>query len=328
MGPGQRRQFLITTGVLLAAPRAAWAQQRSKVVRLGFVTTGTASTSDFVASFRDELRKLGWIEGQNIIVDYRYAMGDTQQLPALVAELLRLKVDLIVATSTPGALAAKSATSEIPIVFSMVSDPVASGIVTGLARPGGNITGWSNMLPETSRKLLELLKEVVPKASRLVVLFDPSNAGKVLEIKALQANAQRGGLTVQPLEVRSLNDVKAAFASMPPRRPDGLIALHDSVTGPNRKEIVEFAAEAKLPAIYQVSEFVDAGGLMSYGLNIAKQYRRTAVYVDKILRGAKPGDLPVEQPTVFELVINLKAAQGLGLVIPQSILLRADRLIE
>ena len=278
--------------------------------------------------FRDELRKLGWIEGQDIVVEYRYAMGELQRHPALVAELLRLDVDLIVTTSTPGALAAKSATSETPIVFSMVSDPVASGIVASLARPGGNLTGWSNMLPETSRKLLELLKEVIPKASRFAVLFDPGNAGKLLEIKVLQADARSAGLTLQSLEVRNLGDIKAAFEAMTHERPDGLVILQDTVTAGNRKAIVELAAIAHLPAIYQVSEFVDLGGLMSYGLNLVRQYRRTAAYVDKILRGAKPGDLPVEQPTVFELVINLKAAKALGLAIPQSILLRADRMIE
>jgi putative ABC transport system substrate-binding protein len=319
---------LVTAGALLAAASGATAQQRSKVVRLGFVTSGTVSTSNFVASFRDELRKLGWIEGQNITIEYRYAMGDTQRLPELVRELLSLKVDLIVTTSTPGALAAKSATSETPVVFSMVSDPVASGIVTSLARPGGNLTGWSNMLPETSRKLLELLKEIIPKASRVAVLFDPTNAGKLLEIKVLQADSLRAGLTLQSLEVRNLSNIKTAFKAMTHERPDGLVVLQDTVTGSNRKEIVELATSARFPAIYQVSEFVDLGGLMSYGLSVMGQYRRSAVYVDKILRGAKPGDLPVEQPTVFELAINLKAAKALGLAIPQSILLRADRLIQ
>jgi putative tryptophan/tyrosine transport system substrate-binding protein len=319
---------LSTTGALLAAPFAAVAQQRGKVVRLGFVTSGTISASNFVAGFRDELRKLGWIEGQNIVIEYRYAMGDPKRLPEFVEEFLRLKVDLIVTTSTPGALAAKSATSETPIVFSMVSDPVASGIVTSLARPGGNLTGWSNMLPETSQKLLELLKEIIPKASRFAVVFDPTNPGKLLEIKVLQADARRAGFTLQSLEVRDINNINAAFQSMAHERPDGLVILQDTVTFSNRKEIVELATTARIPATYQVSEFVDLGGLMSYGLNLTGQFRRSAVYVDKILRGAKPGDLAVEQPTMFELVINLKAAKALGVAIPHSILLRADRLIE
>jgi len=190
MGHVRRRQFLSAAGALLAVPLGTGAQQQGRIVRLGFVTSGTAAASDYLAGFRDELRKLGWIEGQNIIIEYRYGMGDSQQLPELVAELLRLKVDLIVTTSTPGALAAKSATSETPVVFSMVSDPVASGIVASLARPGGNLTGWSNMLPETSRKLLELLKEVTPKASRFAVLFDPANGGKLLEIRVLQEHSR------------------------------------------------------------------------------------------------------------------------------------------
>jgi len=328
MGQVQRRRFLNIAGALLAAPLVAEAQPRGRVARIGLVVAGTVAANQLVESFRDGLRKLGWIEGQNIIIEIRYAMGDTQLLPVLVAELLRLKVDLIVTTSTPGALAAKSATSETPIVFSMVSDPVASGVVASLARPGGNLTGWSNMLPETSRKLLELLQQLIPKASRFAVVFDPANGGKLLEVQVLRADAQRAGLTLQPLEVRNLDDIKAAFAAMTRERPDGLVVLQDTVTGSRRKEIVELAASARFPAIYQVSEFVDIGGLMCYGLNMVAQYRRSAVYVDKILRGAKPGDLPVEQPTVFELVINLKTAKALGLAIPQSIRLRADRLIE
>jgi putative ABC transport system substrate-binding protein len=327
MGHVRRRQFLSAAGALLAVPLGTGAQQQGRIVRLGFVTSGTAAASDYLAGFRDELRKLGWIEGQNIIIEYRYGMGDSQQLPELVAELLRLKVDLIVTTSTPGALAAKSATSETPVVFSMVSDPVASGIVASLARPGGNLTGWSNMLPETSRKLLELLKEVTPKASRFAVLFDPANGGKLLEIRVLQEHSRHAGLILQLQPVRNLGDITAAFAAMTRQRPDGFVILQDTVTASNRKEIVDLAANARLPAIYQVSEFVDIGGLMSYGLNRVGQYRRTAVYVDRILRGAKPGELPVEQPRVFELVINLKAAKALGLAIPQSILVRADRLI-
>ena len=325
MGHVGRRQVLIVAAALLAVPSAAPAQQRGKVVRLGFVSTGTPAASVFIESFRDELRRLGWVEGQNVLIEYRFAMGNTQRLPALIAELLSLKVDLIVTTSTPGALAAKAATPATPIVFSMVSDPVASGIVASLAKPGGNLTGWSNMLPETSRKLLELLREVIPKASRIAVLFDPSNAGKLLEIKILNAEAQRAALSLQLHEVRDAEAIKAAFASIGHGRIEGLVVLQDSVTGPNRHEIVNLAAKARIPAIYQVSQFVDAGGLMSYGLNMNEQYRRSAAYVDRILRGARPSDLPVEQPTMFELVVNLNAAKALGLVLPQSILLRANR---
>jgi putative ABC transport system substrate-binding protein len=324
----QRRQFLIGAGFLLAAPFISVAQQRGKVVRVGFVAASTFYGNESIAAFSDELRKLGWIEGQNVVIEARNAMGDTRQFAALIAELLQLKVDVLVTTSTTAALAAKSATSETPVVFSMVSDPVASGIVASLSRPGGNLTGWSNMQAETSSKLLELLREVIPKASRFVVLFDPSNAGKLLDIKVLQADSRRLGLTLRLLEVRNPADINAAFAAITRERTDGLIVLQDAVTGSNRKEIVDSATNARLPTIYQVSEFVDLGGLMSYGVNVPRQFRRSAAYVDKILRGARPGDLPVEQPTAFELVINLKAAKTLNLVIPQSILLRADRLIE
>jgi putative tryptophan/tyrosine transport system substrate-binding protein len=328
MGHVRRRQFLISAGSLLVEPLVCVAQQRGKVVRIGFVAASTAYGNESIAVFRDELRKLGWLEGQNVVIEPRNATGDTRQFAPLIEELLRLKVDVLVTTSTPAALAAKSATSEIPVVFSMVSDPVASGIVASLSRPGGNLTGWSNMLAETSSKLLELLREVIPKASRFVVLFDPSNAGKLLDLKVLQAAAQRSGLTLRLAEVRNPADINAAFAAMARERPDGVIVLQDAVSGSNRKEIVDSATNARLPTIYQVSDFVDLGGLLSYGVNMPRQFRRSAVYVDKILRGARPSDLPVEQPTAFELVINLKAAKALGVVIPQSTLLRADRVIQ
>lgn len=325
-----RRTILAAIGAVAAATSlSAMAEETAMSVRLAVIFGLTAEASrDNVASFHDEMRNLGWVDGRNIMIDFRYAKGDTSKLPALVAEVLRHKPDLIVVTSTPCAQAAKAATTSVPVVFSMVSDPVRSGVVASLARPGGNLTGWSNLLPETSRKLLELLKEVEPKASRLAVLFDPSNHGKVVEVKVLQDMARGARVSLRLVEARNAEGLKAAFASLAAERPDGLIVLQDTVTGKHRKEIVDFAAKMHLPAIYQVKEFPDAGGLLSYGLNMPEQFRRTAFYVDKILHGARPSDLPVEQPTKFELVVNMKTAKALGLSIPQSILLRADRVIR
>src|SRR5262245_33491350 len=323
-----RRIFLGALGLPLVA-RAARAQKPARVARIGFIAgLQGARDTDIFAGFQDELRNLGWVEGKNLVIEHRMWGADTQRMSAQVTELLGLKLDLIVVSGTPGALAAKAATSETPIVFQMVSDPVASGLVISLARPGGNVTGWSNMLPETSRKLLELLKEVVPKAARVAVLYDPTNPGKLLEIKVLHAEAQRTGLTLRPLEVRGPGEIKAAFATLTQERPDGLVTLQDGTMFSLRKEIVGFAAKARLPAIYQISVYVELGGLMSYGLNVVRQHRRGAFYVDRILRGARPGELPVEQPTAFELVVNTKAAKALGIAIPQAILLRADRAIE
>jgi putative ABC transport system substrate-binding protein len=323
-----RRDAVLALAALGAAPLAAKAQQTEKVRRIGLLTAAGLRDQSYVVSFLDELRRLGWVEGKNIVVEYRSAQGNSESFPALMAEMVRLKLDLIVSGSTPGALAAKAATRDIPIVFSMVSDPVASGVVTSLARPDGNLTGWSNMLPETSAKLLGLLKEVIPNGSRVAVLSDQTNPGKALDLKVLLAAAQRVKLTIRSLPVRGLSDIKAAFSAMTKERPDGLVVLQDAVTTSHREAIAQSAAGIRLPAVYQVSEFVDAGGLMSYGMNIVQQWRRSAVYVDKILKGAKPAELPVEQPTTFELVVNVKAAKSIGIKIPNSILQRADRVIE
>ena len=324
-----RRNLIIALGAsALAAPRPSLAQQPVKIARIGLLVFSGDRNEPRLVAFRDELAKLGWIEGKNIHVEYRSAEGRSERLPALLSELVALKVDVLVTASTPTAIAAKSAIRDIPIIFSMVSDPVASGLVTSLARPGENLTGWSNMLPQTSAKLLELLKEVVPKASSIAVMLDPSNPGKELEFKALQAAGQRWELKLQSMPVRGLADIKAAFSAMAQQRPDGLIVLQDTVTSPNRVVIVEAAAGIRLPAVYQVSEFADAGGLLSFGLNQARQFRRSAYYVDRILKGAKPGDLPVEQPNTFELVINMKTAKALGIAIPQPLLLRADEVIR
>jgi putative ABC transport system substrate-binding protein len=323
-----RRDTVFALAALGVAPLTAKAQQTGKIWRIGFLAANGDKDQPNTAAFRDELRRLGWVEGKNLAIEFRSAQSNADVIPALVAEMVRLKLDLIVTSSTPGALAAKAATRDIPIVFSMVSDPVASGVVASLARPGGNLTGWSNMLPETSAKLLELLKEVMPNGSQVAVLSDQTNPGKALELKVLLAAAQRAKLTLRSLPVRGLSDINAAFSAMTKERPNGLVVLQDGVTASHREAIARSAASIRLPAIYQVSEFVDAGGLMSYGMNIVQQYRRGAFYVDKILKGAKPSELPVEQPTTFELVVNVKAAKSIGIRVPNSILQRADRVIE
>ena len=322
-----RRIFLTTVAGLLAAPLASEAQQAGKVYRIGFLGISPGLGQHLVAAFREGLRDRGWVVGQNVIIEYRWAGGGEERYPTVLAELVGLKVDVIVTVSTTGALAAKRATTEIPIVFQMVSDPVASGLVTSLARPGGNATGWSNILPETSGKLLELLREAVPRPSRIAVLGNPTNPGKVLEFKALRDQAQTLGVTLHSVEVPTPAALDAAFSAIGRTHPATLITLVDAVTFSQRQRIVEFAAKHRVPAIYQVREFTDAGGLMSYGLNMLGMYRRTAIYVDRVLKGAKPADL-VEQPTMFELVINLKTAKALGLTIPQSLLGRADEVIE
>lgn len=271
---------------------------------------------------------MGHVEGRDFSAEYRWAEGKTELFPRFAAELVRLRVDVIVTRSTSAVLAAKAATREIPIVFSMVRDPVASGVVDHLARPGGNITGWSNILPETSGKLLELLKMAVPRMSRVAVLADPDNHGKVLEVIELKKATGHMGLTLQSLEVRTAKDVDDAFSKMVQTRTDALITLSDGVTATHRQRIVDFAAKNRLPAIYQIRDFSDAGGLMSYGPNMARLHGLTADYLHRVFKGAKPRDLPVEQPTTFELVINRKTAKALGFALPQELLLRADEVIE
>jgi putative ABC transport system substrate-binding protein len=325
-----RRAFLasLTLG-LLAEALPAEAQPAKKVWRIGFLSSGSPAPSQpVVAAIREGLQDRGWVEGQNIIIEYRWAEGRAEKLHALAAELVALNVDLIVTTSTPAALAAKRATAQIPIVFGMVSDPVASGLVASLARPGGNATGWSNILPEMIGKLLGLIREAVPRASRIAVLGDPTNPGTVLQLKAIRDHARSLGVTIQSVEVPTPETLDAAFSAMGSARPDALITLTDAVTLSHRGRIVEFAAKHRVPAIYQVREVTDAGGLMSYGLNRRSMDRRSGSYMDKILRGAKPADLPVEQPTTFELVINLKTAKALGLTIAPSLLGRADQVIQ
>src|SRR5256712_4884023 len=316
---------------LLAAPLAADAQQAGKVPRIGFL--GVTSPSDrpsHLDAFRQRLRELGWVEGQNIVIDYRYAEGRVDRLPDLAAELVRLKVDLIVASAgTQAATAAKNATETIPIVMIYVRDPVGTGLIASLARPGGNVTGVSGYAGlEIVAKQLELLKETVPKIRRVAILSNPDNAYHQLAIREVNVAARSLGVQLQLLEARGPNEFDGAFAAMAKERVGALLVLSDAIFGSHRTRLADLAARSRLPAAFGVRDDVEAGGLMSYGPSILDSYRQAATYVDRILRGAKPAELPVERPTKFELVINMKTAKALGLTIPQSVLLRADEVIQ
>ena len=317
--------------VLVVAGAVAQAQQPKKVPRIGYLSPlDPATESARSEAIRLALRELGYIEGQNIATEYRYAEGKLDRLPELAAELVRLKVDIIVAAGTDRVVReAKNATKTIPIVMGGGADPVEAGLVESLARPGGNVTGISNLGRELGGKRLELLKEAVPKLARVAVLYDPAIPSTVLDVKEVLPVAARAlRLTLQPWEVRSADDFDRVFASMGKQRPDGLYVASGPLIRPNRKRIAGFTLKSRLPSMYYNREFVNAGGLMSYGADLADSYRRVAYFVDRILKGAKPADLPVEQPTKFELVINLKTARQIGLTIPQSMLYRADKVIK
>jgi putative tryptophan/tyrosine transport system substrate-binding protein len=317
------------TALFYAFCLPVWAQQPTKVPRIGFL--GGASASSYAAridAFRQGLNELGYTEGKNIVIEYRYADGKLDRLPALAKELVGLKPDVIVAAPTPSVLAAKKASATTPIVFASVVDPVASGLVDSLARPGGNITGLTILGPELSGKRLELLKEAIPNVIRVAALWNPANPASELVWKEMKAAAQELRLQLQSLEVRSANDFDIAFKAALRERAQALIPSPESLINTQLKRIVEFAAKNRLPAMYAGPEVVDAGGLMSYAPNYTDHYRRTAIYVDKILKGAKPADLPVEQPTKLEFVINLKTAKQIGLTIPPNVLVRADRVIK
>src|SRR6266404_3343127 len=315
--------------VLLTVAVIAEAQQPTKVPRIGFLVGPSRSFfASRMESFQQGLHSLGYIEGKNIVIEYRYAEGKADRLPTLAAELVGLNVDVIVTSATPSVLAAKKATSTIPVVFVSVTDPVASGLVTSLARPGGNITGLTILAPELSGKRLELLEEAVPNVTRVAFLWNSANPAQKLQWKETRAAAQALGLQLQSLEVRNSNDFDSAFEAALKERARALIASPEPLINTHLKRIVEFAAKNRLPAMYAGPEVVDAGGLMSYSPDYTYQYRRAATYVDKILKGAKPADLPVEQPKKFELVINLKTAKQIGLTIPQRVLGRADKVIR
>jgi putative ABC transport system substrate-binding protein len=278
--------------------------------------------------FRQGLRELGYVEGRNLTIEYRWAAGKEERLPELAAELVRLKVDIIVASATPTIVAAKRATSTIPIVMAAVGDPVGSGLVASLARPGGNVTGLTLMSTELAGKRLQLVRELLPKATRVAVLAYRGPSGTLLFLEQMRAAAQQTGVQLVVQEVSEAGELRGAFAAMQRERAQALIVQVSPLTREHRRQVEELAAQHRLPAMYEVRLFVESGGLMSYGPNLPEMFRRAALYVDKILKGAKPGDLPVEQPSKFELVINLKTAKALGLTIPESLRFRADEVIQ
>ena len=309
----------------------AEAQQPKKVPRIGYLVGGDPTTeSTRSEGIRLALRELGYIEGQNIATEYRYAEGKGDRQPALAAELVHLKVDIIVAAGGGIIQAAKNATKTIPIVMAgSPNDPVEAGLIESLARPGGNVTGLTTLSRELGGKRLELLKEAVPKLARVAVLYEPAVRSSVLEVKEdLPVAARALALTIRSWEVRDANGFEKVFATLSKQRPDGLYVSPGPLMRDNQKRIVGFALKSRLPSVYNRREDVEAGGLMSYGADLADSYRRVAYYVDRILKGAKPADLPVEQPTKFELVINLKTAKQIGLTIPPNVLVRADRVIR
>src|SRR5215831_192608 len=314
---------------LLTAPLTSSAQQAAKVPRLGLLIPGSSSAfAPRIEAFRHGLRDLGYVEGRNITIEYRFAEGQYDRLPALVAELIRLHVDLMVTDGEEAILAAQHATTTIPIVMAVSSDPVGIGFVASLARPGGNITGLSFMLTEVSGKRLELLQEAIPKLSHVAVLWNPTNPSSMLGFKETQTAAHALGLPLQSLEVRGPDEFDQAFAAMSREHADALVVLSNPLFFSHRRQLAELAVKHRLPAIFLFREYVEAGGLMAYGANLNAMYRRAAYYVDRILKGTKPADLPVEQPVKFELVINLKTAQALDLTIPPTLLFRADEVIK
>jgi len=325
----QKRVFCALCAMLFALCSTAEAQQLKKVPRIGYVDAGSpTSTGHRAKAFIQGLHDLGYVERENIVIEYRWAEGKLERLPVLVEELVRLRVDVIVSSATPAIRFAKEQTSTIPIVMAGVTDPVGVGFATSLARPGGNITGLTHLSPELTGKRLELLKEVVPSLLRVGVLWNPNQPGQSAAFKDAQAAAQALKLTLISMEARNREEIERVLSAIAKEQPQALFELPDPLFFFNRQLIPEFAVKHKLPAMYSFREYVDAGGLISYGTSFPGLFYRAATYVDKILKGAKPADLPVEQPTKFELVINLKAAKQIGLTIPPSVLARADRVIK
>jgi putative ABC transport system substrate-binding protein len=316
--------------ILLALYLPVWAQQPTKIARIGYLTgSSLSSQAPNSEAFRQGLRELGYIEGKNIVIEWRSAEGNRDRQRALAAELVRLKVDVIVASSGGDTRAAKEATATTPIVMTQSDDPVASGFVASLARPGGNITGLSTLSPETSGKRLELLKETVPKLSRVAVFGSSNSPGNAQVLKEIEIAAGALGVTLQYLDVLTAKDIEPAFRAAVKARADAVLEIiSGSIRSDRRKELAELAVKNRLPVMRERADHVEAGGLMSYGVHLPDLSRRAAVYVDKILKGAKPADLPVEQPTKFEFIINLKAAKQIGLTIPPNVLARADKVIK
>ena len=327
----KRRHLVMALGAAALSPRSLLAQTQAPATirRIGLLSLfSAAETALWHQALHQGLRDLGWVEGRNIRVEYRYSEGKDDRLPDLAAELVRLKVDLIVASSTPEAVAVRKATRDIPIVMVVPGDPVGTGLVESLARPGGNITGLTTMSPQLAGKRLELLKEIVPSLSRVGVLWNPQGPAAEAQLKESQPAARQLGLQLHTLQVRSRDELDKAFEEAIRARIGALVVFAGSVIKSNMKGIADFAIKSRLPSIFQYSYFPEAGGLVAYGPDRPDLYRRSAAYVDKIFKGAKPGELPIEQPTKFELVVNLKTAKAIGLTIPKAILVRADRVIE
>jgi putative ABC transport system substrate-binding protein len=323
----ERRQFL-TTLALIAVALAAEAQQPAKGHRIGLLIGSSESfVAPYIEIFRQALRALGYVEGGNIVIEFRYADGHYDRLSILAADLVRLKVDIIVTEGTPPTRAARQATTTIPIVMTVTGDPVAAGLVTNLARPGGNLTGASFFFPEMAAKRLQLLKELIPALSRVTVVWNPSNAVHGPTVKAVEAAAKSLGIDVQHVKIQAPADVDDALVAIS-RRRDSVVVLEDALVNVCSTQIADVATRHRLPTIFGLTTFVEAGGLMAYGPNRPELWRRAATFVHKILRGAKPGELPVEQPVRFDLAINVRTAQELRLTIPPSWLLRADHLIQ
>ena len=326
----KRREFISLVGAAATWPLAARAQQVGKMPQIGYLGVSSPSLEPhYVEAFRQKLRELGHVEGKNIAIEYRWAEGQDDRLPNLASELVRLKPDVIVTTGTPGAVAAMQATKTIPIVMASSADPVGSGLVASLARPGGNVTGFTILGPELEGKRLELLKQAVPGLSRLAVLWNPSNPGIVSYFETVKNAGRALQISLGPVvEVRRSDELDNAFTAIASARPHALVVIADRFLLSHRKQIVEFAAVKRLPTMYPYREYVDAGELISYAPSNIELFLGTAIYVDKILKGAKPGDLPIQEPTKFELVINLKTAKALGLDVPLHLQQLANEMIE
>jgi len=333
-GGVKRREFITLLGGAAAWPLAARAQQPAKIPQIGFLLTGWPQSPDTLTpidAFRQGLRQLGYVENQNIAIEYRFAEGKIEHFSNLAVELVRLNVDLIVAGNTPAAIAARQATVTIPIVGAVMGDPIEDGLVASLAQPGGNLTGLTFLAPELTAKRLQLLKDMLPNVSRVAVLWQPGAFAERTTsdmVKATEAVARTLGVQLRLIEVRDVGQFGGAFATMASERVEALLVFPGSTLFNGRRRLVELAVAQRLPSIYAAREFVELGGLVSYGANINDLFRRCAVYVDKVLKGAKPAALPVEQATRFELVINLKAAKELGIDVPLPLMIRADEMIE
>lgn len=316
----------IFSSLVLGVP--AWAQQTGKIPRVGVLWGGTpAFAKPYLTAGLEAMKTLGWVEGQNFAIEYRFAERDADKLPDMAADLARLKVDVIIAAGDPAVKAARDATRSIPIVMVAVGDAVGAGFVASLARPGGNVTGLGALSVELSGKRLELLKQIVPRAGRVAVLWNPNNPAGILGFRETDAAARQLGVTLLSVQVRTPDEIEPAFITITRERADGLVVVTDPLSWVRRRLIVELAAKHRLPGVYELREFVDAGGLASYGPSLEAMIRRVAIFVDKILRGAKPADLPVEQPTQLELVLNAKAATALGLTFAPSLAVRADHIL-